>query len=402
MTPPKITVAVPTYNRAALLKQTLDSILAQTGIEFAVAVFDNASTDDTEAVVRSFSDSRVSFRRSPENLGLVRNWNRCIEQNRSPYVCVFHDDDLMRDGFLAESLALLEAHSHAGFCYGPAEYIDHDGTVWGAQPLEEGIRPGVMDGGDFLEWMVAGRSGTIFPSSVVFRASALAEAGLFDSPHSKVNIDRNLYYRLARRFQVGFLGKHLIAAREHPGQETEVQFRAAGGPGMIGALAERLDAAAYLVETDRAADPAYRRWLGERLLMLHRRESDAIHARVPALYWNWQEQVNLAQAELDDVLPPDAGFILVDEDTWGLGSEFRGRRVWPFIEKDGLYWGAPEDEATAVAELRRLQEAGAGFIAFAWTAFWWLDHYAALDRRLRDQAERVLWSPRLMVFRLRD
>ncbi len=394
-----VTVAVPTFNRAALLKQTLESILAQQPPDFLVAVLDNASTDDTASVVRGFSDPRLSFHPSPQNVGMLRNWNRCLQANTSPFLCIFCDDDLMLDGFLAESLALLEAHPDMGFCYARARIIDAESNLRGVQPREDGLPFGVMAGTDFLERVVAGRSCTIFSSAVVFRATALAEVGGFDSAHSKAAIDRHMYYRLASRFSVGVLPGELVAAREHPGQESESAFRAPGSHGMIGALAERLDAIAYLLESSCAADPAYRRWLADRLIMWHQRESDAVHHHLPGLYWTWSEQLELAKEELARTLPAGVAFILVDEDQWGLGNEFQGRRVWPFPERDGLYWGAPADQATAASELERLRVAGAEFIAFAWTSFWWLDHYEALDRQLRGQP-CVLHSPRLRIYRL--
>ena len=103
------------FNRAPLLKQTLESILAQSYQDFAVVVFDNASTDDTEAVIKGFSDPRLSQSRSSTNIGLVRNWNRCIQKNSSSYLCIFHDDDLMLEGFLEKSMAILEAHPDVAF-----------------------------------------------------------------------------------------------------------------------------------------------------------------------------------------------------------------------------------------------------------------------------------------------
>lgn len=61
---PKVTVAIPTYNRSRLLKEAMASVLAQDYLDFRVMVVDNASSDDTEQVVRSFADSRVTYSRT--------------------------------------------------------------------------------------------------------------------------------------------------------------------------------------------------------------------------------------------------------------------------------------------------------------------------------------------------
>ena len=73
----------------------------------------------------------------------------------------------------------------------------------------------------------------------------------------------------------------------------------------------------------------------------------------------------------------------------------------PVPGTDGEYWGPPADDASAIAACARLRRAGAGFLAFAWPAFWWLDHYAGLRHYLTAHFP-VLWrSARLIVFDLR-
>lgn len=109
----------------------------------------------------------------------------------------------------------------------------------------------------------------------------------------------------------------------------------------------------------------------------------------------------LAIREVVSLVPPGESFILVDEDRWEVGPDLRGRRCIPFLEHEGAYWGPPADDQTAIGELRRLKAAGAGFIAFARHAFWWLDHYAGLRDHLRSRCKCLLENGRLVVFDLR-
>lgn len=67
---PKVSVIVPTFNRAALLKETIASILVQSFPDFELIVVDNESTDETESVVHSFRDERIRYFRHP-NGGIV-------------------------------------------------------------------------------------------------------------------------------------------------------------------------------------------------------------------------------------------------------------------------------------------------------------------------------------------
>src|SRR5262249_19515975 len=73
-------------------------------------------------------------------------------------------------------------------------------------------------------------------------------------------------------------------------------------------------------------------------------------------------------------IPPGAAFILVDEDQWAADTMLAGRCRLPFVEREGQYWGPPADDGAAIKELERLCASGAGFLVFAWPAFWWLDY----------------------------
>jgi hypothetical protein len=72
----------------------------------------------------------------------------------------------------------------------------------------------------------------------------------------------------------------------------------------------------------------------------------------------------------------------------------------PFLERDGVYWGPPAGDLEAIAELERLRQAGADFVAIAWPAFWWLDHYAGLREHLAARYACVARTDRVVVFDL--
>ena len=116
---------------------------------------------------------------------------------------------------------------------------------------------------------------------------------------------------------------------------------------------------------------------------------------------DWTQRLNLATKELCGLIPAGASLILVDDAQWGSVRELAAHQVIPFLEKDGRYWGPPADDDAAIRELERQKEAGAIHIAFAWPAFWWLEHYAGLHRYLRMFFTCVLENERLVVFRLK-
>jgi hypothetical protein len=115
-------------------------------------------------------------------------------------------------------------------------------------------------------------------------------------------------------------------------------------------------------------------------------------------YLQWMRKADEMFRELKGIVGADQMVILVDEEQCGGAQALTDRRVLPFLEKDGRYWGMPADDAAAVSELERMRREGARFIAFAWPAFWWLDHYAGLKCRLEGSC--VLHNERLKVFDL--
>jgi hypothetical protein len=113
----------------------------------------------------------------------------------------------------------------------------------------------------------------------------------------------------------------------------------------------------------------------------------------------WIEECQLALQMLSEVIPKDETFILVDDTTLA-GEVLQNYSFVRFIERDGIYLGAPSDSTAAVSELERLRSLGLRFIVFAWPAFWWLDHYGKFQEYLRSQFPGILENERLVIFEL--
>lgn len=117
---------------------------------------------------------------------------------------------------------------------------------------------------------------------------------------------------------------------------------------------------------------------------------------------NWVQQLDRAIEELDTNIPADVAAIIVDENQLANSAIHLNRAAMPFTELDGTYNGPPSDDAHAIRELERLRKAGAGYIAFAWPAFWWLDHYHGLAAHLRTRYTCVLESECWTVFDVQE
>lgn len=92
---PFVSVCIPTYNGQAYLKDCLDSVLAQTLPDFEIVATDDHSSDRTMEILDEYQkkDPRLRVVRNPKNLGLVGNWNRCVELAKGEWIkFVFQDD----------------------------------------------------------------------------------------------------------------------------------------------------------------------------------------------------------------------------------------------------------------------------------------------------------------------
>jgi glycosyltransferase involved in cell wall biosynthesis len=113
----KVTILIPTFNRAERLKVAISSVLGQTYQNLVLVVFDNASTDNTESVVAEFAskDKRVQYVRQEKNVGMNENFNFALKFINTPFFCFLSDDDYYLNTFLAEAIDIFKQNSNIAF-----------------------------------------------------------------------------------------------------------------------------------------------------------------------------------------------------------------------------------------------------------------------------------------------
>jgi glycosyltransferase involved in cell wall biosynthesis len=110
-TSPLISVCIPTFNGAPHLKACLDSVLSQTLADFEVLIVDDCSTDETLAIAAEYAgrDARFRLVKNERNLGLVGNWNRCIELAQGEWIKFVFQDDMLEPECLERMIAARQA-----------------------------------------------------------------------------------------------------------------------------------------------------------------------------------------------------------------------------------------------------------------------------------------------------
>jgi glycosyltransferase involved in cell wall biosynthesis len=146
-------IGMPVYNGERHLALALDSILAQTFENFELIISDNASTDRTEEICRSYAsrDRRIRYFRNTENIGAARNYNRVFELfSGGKYFRWNAHDDLIAPSYLEKCVRSLEASPAAVLAFPRRRYITWDqgsviGNAWesvAGASTEDGLAPG--------------------------------------------------------------------------------------------------------------------------------------------------------------------------------------------------------------------------------------------------------------------
>ena len=111
---PLVTVTIPMYNNERFIRQTIESILAQTYTNFELLIYDDNSADESYEAASSFRDSRIRVYKNKRNLGPEGNWNRAVQDVAGKYVKLICGDDVLYPDCLEKQVAVFENDSHAG------------------------------------------------------------------------------------------------------------------------------------------------------------------------------------------------------------------------------------------------------------------------------------------------
>ncbi|HEX6547445.1 MAG TPA: glycosyltransferase family 2 protein [Candidatus Dormibacteraeota bacterium] len=216
---PAVTICLPSIGRTTTLNSTLTSLRAQTYPDYEVLVLDNASPAEGAAVLEGYvkSEPRARMLRSEERLSMFENFQRGLDQARGRYVAFFHDDDVYEPDFIAEHVAVLDAHRKAAVSGSNCLLIDEHGRITSDRALIAGSE--VWSGWRYIETVFA-LGNNIFPmQSVVLRREAVPERffSAADGPHFT---DYFLLMRLAEEHDVGLISDRLLRMRMHPDQAS--------------------------------------------------------------------------------------------------------------------------------------------------------------------------------------
>lgn len=128
---PRLSIGLPVFNGEQYLAKALDSLLAQTFIDFELIISDNASTDATRQICEEYEarDARIRYHRNQKNIGAMQNWYRSFQLSRGEYFLGAAHDDMFHPDFARRCIEELDANPEAVVCYTWTKVIDEDGNI---------------------------------------------------------------------------------------------------------------------------------------------------------------------------------------------------------------------------------------------------------------------------------
>ena len=192
---PLVTIGIPTFNRAdSYLKDALKSAVSQSYSNIEVIVSDNASTDNTETLVKSFNDPRIRYFKQSKNIGGLNNANFCVEKAGGDYFLLLHDDDLIDNDFIKVCMEAVNYKTDVGIILSGTRVIDGNGEI-----IREDTNKaeGFSTTDFFLAWFDC--KVPLYLCSTLYHTGRLREIGYF---RSKKNLyeDNVVLFQLAAKF----------------------------------------------------------------------------------------------------------------------------------------------------------------------------------------------------------
>jgi glycosyltransferase involved in cell wall biosynthesis len=212
---PLISVILPVYNGGAYLVSSVESVLSQSLKNFEFFILDDCSTDNSWKYIDSVNDNRLTIFKNDTNKGLFYNLNFLIRKCNSPLIKLWAQDDIMYPDCLERFVRFNQEHRGLGLCYSGRDIIDENGIVKKLSFVDN--TPAIVSSD--LHARIAFFTGSIAGNiaNVCINRNAMEEVGLFNEK-MKISADFDMWVRLAKNHDTGFIPDKLIQLRDHDGQ----------------------------------------------------------------------------------------------------------------------------------------------------------------------------------------
>ena len=205
---PKITVLMSVYNGEKYLREAVDSILSQTFTDFEFLIIDDASTDRTPEILRSYKDPRIMIVTNKENLGLTKSLNKGLALARGEYIARMDADDISLQERFEKQLMFLETHPDIVLVGTSFQAIDYEGNLLEDFILPRYILPTNIHYCDLL------KSNFFVHGSVIFRREVVEKLSGYNELFRRCQ-DYALWLQMAKSYSLYIIPDVLYKLRIH-------------------------------------------------------------------------------------------------------------------------------------------------------------------------------------------
>ena len=203
---PLVTVAMPVYNVGAYLPEAIESILRQTFTDFEFLIVDDASTDNSRAVIGRYDDARITLLVNETNVGAGPALNTAIAQARGSYIAIMNGDDISFPHRLEKQVAFMEAHPRIGVCGGFIRTFGRLEQEWRYATDSDDIVSGLLF------------NATLANNTVMLRKNLFAAGKVRYNSACRYTEDYDLWRQFIPLTRFANLSEVLLCYRLHPAQ----------------------------------------------------------------------------------------------------------------------------------------------------------------------------------------
>lgn len=210
-----VSIGIPSYNYGGYIGAAIDSVLKQTYRKLEVIVVDDCSDDDSFQIAKAKAvvDPRVRPVRNERNLGMVENWNRCLELATGEYVKILCADDLLEPQCVERCVGLFRGNRDVGLVTTARRLVDEAGMTIGCLEFEK--RSMLMNGRRAIRKCFFSRNLIGEPTATMFRRSL---AGRRFNPRYRQLTDLEMWFHLLEQGDLGYIHDPLCRFRMHTNQ----------------------------------------------------------------------------------------------------------------------------------------------------------------------------------------
>jgi glycosyltransferase involved in cell wall biosynthesis len=227
----KVSVVIPTYNRAYIIRDALESALAQTYQDIEIIVLDDGSTDNTSEIVTSYKSDKIRYLRHEVNRGCSAACNSCIAAATGDLIAFLDSDDLWKPDKVERQVDFLLRHPEVDAVFCDVEIMTESGMIASLMRLMKQF-PQVLAGNDVKEeYVLSGREMYICllqevpikPTALLSTRDIYKRCGTFDESWPS-GTDWDLFLRFAQSGSFGYIDRPLAVQRRTP-DATHMKFR---------------------------------------------------------------------------------------------------------------------------------------------------------------------------------